>query len=75
MLEKSMLSFARSLPAEKFVALVRGNCLGGGAELAMVCDLVYTTSQPNGGSGNISGLFPAGCMHCVGDVDWTEARS
>ncbi|HVO81710.1 MAG TPA: enoyl-CoA hydratase/isomerase family protein [Terriglobales bacterium] len=25
------------------VAVVRGHCLGGGAELAMVCDLVYTS--------------------------------
>ncbi len=27
------------------VAAVRGNCLGGGAELAMVCDLVYTADN------------------------------
>src|SRR4029077_5774417 len=24
------------------IAVVRGNCLGGGAELAMVCDMVFT---------------------------------
>ena len=30
------------------VAAVRGHCLGGGAELAMVCDLVYTTETPPG---------------------------
>ncbi len=27
------------------IASVRGNCLGGGAELAMVCDLVYTSDE------------------------------
>jgi cyclohexa-1,5-dienecarbonyl-CoA hydratase len=27
------------------IACVRGNCLGGGAELAMVCDMVYTADS------------------------------
>ncbi|MGH9532786.1 MAG: enoyl-CoA hydratase/isomerase family protein, partial [Terriglobales bacterium] len=27
------------------IACVRGNCLGGGAELAMVCDMVYTSDD------------------------------
>jgi cyclohexa-1,5-dienecarbonyl-CoA hydratase len=31
------------------VASVRGNCLGGGAELALVCDMVYTTASANWG--------------------------
>ncbi len=42
-----------------FVAAVRGNCLGGGAELAMVCDLVYTTKSAQWGFPEISlGCFP-----------------
>jgi cyclohexa-1,5-dienecarbonyl-CoA hydratase len=37
----------RAVVASKkiIVAAVRGNCLGGGAELAMVCDLVYTSKS------------------------------
>src|SRR5882672_5609015 len=27
------------------IAKVRGNCMGGGAELAMVCDVVYTSKS------------------------------
>jgi cyclohexa-1,5-dienecarbonyl-CoA hydratase len=41
------------------VAAVRGHCLGGGAELAMVCDLVYTTQEANWGFPEIVlGCFP-----------------
>ena len=41
------------------VAAVRGHCLGGGAELAMVCDLVYTTEERHLGlSGDQAGMFP-----------------
>jgi cyclohexa-1,5-dienecarbonyl-CoA hydratase len=41
----------RALLSTKKVAIaaVRGNCLGGGAELAMVCDMVLTTSDANWG--------------------------
>lgn len=31
------------------IAIVHGHCLGGGAELAMVCDLVYTTESATWG--------------------------
>jgi cyclohexa-1,5-dienecarbonyl-CoA hydratase len=31
------------------IAAVRGNCLGGGAELAMVCDMIVTTRDANWG--------------------------
>ena len=51
----------RSLIATKKVtiAAVRGHCLGGGAELAMVCDLVYTTDDAQWGFPEIQlGCFP-----------------
>jgi cyclohexa-1,5-dienecarbonyl-CoA hydratase len=41
------------------VAAVHGPCLGGGAELAMVCDLVYTTSSAQWGFPEIKlGCYP-----------------
>src|SRR6266496_3401517 len=41
------------------VAAVQGNCLGGGAELAMVCDLVYTAESAQWGFPEIAlGCFP-----------------
>jgi cyclohexa-1,5-dienecarbonyl-CoA hydratase len=41
------------------VAAVRGNCLGGGAELAMVCDLVYTAEDAQWGFPEIKlGCYP-----------------
>jgi cyclohexa-1,5-dienecarbonyl-CoA hydratase len=41
------------------VACVRGNCLGGGAELALVCDMVYTTTDAKWGFPEIKlGCFP-----------------
>jgi cyclohexa-1,5-dienecarbonyl-CoA hydratase len=41
----------RALVASKkvTVAAVHGHCLGGGAELAMVCDMVYTTTSAQWG--------------------------
>jgi cyclohexa-1,5-dienecarbonyl-CoA hydratase len=41
------------------VAEVRGACLGGGAELAMICDLVYTTKGAKWGFPEITlGCYP-----------------
>lgn len=41
------------------IAVVHGNCLGGGAELAMVCDLVYSTNDAIWGFPEIQlGCFP-----------------
>jgi len=41
------------------VAAVHGHCLGGGAELAMVCDLVYTTESATWGFPEIKlGCYP-----------------
>ena len=41
------------------IAAVRGNCLGGGAELAMVCDLVYTSETAHWGFPEIMlGCYP-----------------
>jgi cyclohexa-1,5-dienecarbonyl-CoA hydratase len=41
------------------IAAVHGHCLGGGAELAMVCDLAYTTADAKWGFPEIQlGCFP-----------------
>src|SRR5690242_18503576 len=41
------------------IAAVHGHCLGGGAELAMVCDLVYTTENAQWGFPEIKlGCYP-----------------
>jgi cyclohexa-1,5-dienecarbonyl-CoA hydratase len=41
------------------IAAVHGHCLGGGAELAMVCDLVYSTEDAQWGFPEIQlGCFP-----------------
>ena len=51
----------RALVASKkvTVAAVHGHCLGGGAELAMVCDMVYTTGSAQWGFPEIKlGCYP-----------------
>ena len=41
------------------IAAVHGSCLGGGAELAMMCDIVITTDDANWGFPEITlGCFP-----------------
>jgi len=59
------------------VAEVRGNCLGGGAELAMVCDMVFTTIDARWGFPEITlGCFPpvacAALAACVGQKNAAE---
>ncbi len=54
-------SVIRSLLATRklTIAAVRGNCLGGGAELALVCDLVYTSTAATWGFPEIAlACFP-----------------
>jgi cyclohexa-1,5-dienecarbonyl-CoA hydratase len=47
------------------VAAVHGHCLGGGAELAMVCDMVYTTESAQWGFPEIGlGCYPP--VACTG---------
>ncbi|MGA8501437.1 MAG: enoyl-CoA hydratase-related protein [Candidatus Sulfotelmatobacter sp.] len=51
----------RSLVASRKVtiAAVRGHCLGGGAEMAMVCDMVYTAASAQWGFPEIKlGCYP-----------------
>ena len=60
MLEK-FHAVVRALVASKKVtiAAVHGHCLGGGAELAMVCDMVYTTASAQWGFPEIKlGCYP-----------------
>src|ERR1700685_2134595 len=51
----------RAVVASKKVTIaeVRGHCLGGGAEMAMVCDLVYTSASAQWGFPEIKlGCYP-----------------
>jgi cyclohexa-1,5-dienecarbonyl-CoA hydratase len=60
MLEK-FHAVIRTLVASKKVTIasVQGNCLGGGAELAMVCDMVYTDDSAHWGFPEIKlGCYP-----------------
>src|SRR4051812_15486818 len=51
------------------IAAVRGTCLGGGAELAAVCDMVFTTDSANWGFPEISlGCFPPVACALLGAV-------
>ena len=51
------------------IASVQGNCLGGGAELAMVCDLVYTTDDATWGFPEIQlGCFPPVAAAALGSL-------
>ncbi len=60
MLEKFHAIIRRLIATSKItIASVQGNCLGGGAELAMVCDLVFTTDDAQWGFPEIQlGCFP-----------------
>jgi cyclohexa-1,5-dienecarbonyl-CoA hydratase len=54
-------SVIRALVATKKVTIagVHGHCLGGGAELAMICDIVHTTEQAQWGFPEIKlGCYP-----------------
>src|SRR5206468_348129 len=51
------------------IAVVRGHCLGGGAELAMVCDLVYSTNNAVWGFPEIQlGCFPPVAVTALASV-------
>jgi cyclohexa-1,5-dienecarbonyl-CoA hydratase len=66
MLEKFHAVIRALLNTRKItIASVQGHCLGGGAELAMVCDLVYTTDAAQWGFPEIKlGFFPP--VACTG---------
>jgi cyclohexa-1,5-dienecarbonyl-CoA hydratase len=67
----------RALVASKKVtiAAVHGNCLGGGAEIAMVCDLVFTTDSAQFGFPEIKlGCYPpVACTALAGLVGQKKA--
>ncbi|HEY4052099.1 MAG TPA: enoyl-CoA hydratase/isomerase family protein [Terriglobales bacterium] len=60
MLEKFHAVVRAGVSSKKItVAVVHGHCLGGGAELAMVCDLVYSTNDALWGFPEIQlGCYP-----------------
>jgi len=67
----------RALVASKKVtiAAVQGHCLGGGAELAMVCDIAYTTESAKWGFPEIKlGCYPpVACTALAGLVGQKKA--
>ena len=51
------------------IAVVHGNCLGGGAELAMACDLVYSSNDAVWGFPEIQlGCFPPVAVTALGSL-------
>ena len=51
------------------IAVVHGNCLGGGAELAVTCDLVYSTNDAVWGFPEIQlGCFPPVAVTALGSL-------
>ena len=60
MLEKFHAVIRALVASQKItIAAVHGHCLGGGAEVAMVCDLAYTTADAKWGFPEIQlGCFP-----------------
>jgi enoyl-CoA hydratase/carnithine racemase len=51
------------------IAAVHGHCLGGGAELAMICDLVYTTDSARWGFPEINlGCYPPVACALLGSI-------
>ena len=66
----------RALVATKkiTIAAVRGRCLGGGAELAMVCDIVYSSDDAEWGFPEIKlGCYPAGRVYGAGCFGGAQA--
>ena len=57
------------------IAAVHGHCLGGGAELAMVCDIVYTTASARWGFPEIKlGCYPPVACTASGCAGRAKAR-
>src|SRR3954465_3519301 len=55
------------------IAAVQGNCLGGGAELAMVCDMVFTSPHARWGFPEIKlGCFPPVACAGLAGVVWPK---